>query len=239
MPTIMPSRRSTKTRPRLGCSKINRKPRSCLSLSGRKSLSCEKSAPSISDNSSKSASVAGSMTTFSLTVSVLCIAYSRNRSRLQPVIRIEIRARDRIDNPLLHPKVTALQFAPERILRPYETDLSTFENELASASMVFAPECERKADAPLSPGAVSGAGNVCCRKASIAITRATPRRKSSRVRVRRSSCRESRRSVGASVRNRVPRSLTADRGMLITQQKCAINKRHMRESLREISQLSF
>ena len=34
-----------------------------------------KSPPSISDNSSKSASVAGSMTTFSLTV---CIAYSRN-----------------------------------------------------------------------------------------------------------------------------------------------------------------
>jgi hypothetical protein len=65
IPTIAPLRRSTKTRPRLGCSKISRNPRSCLSLSGRKSLSWENNPPSIPDNSSRSASVAGSITTFS------------------------------------------------------------------------------------------------------------------------------------------------------------------------------
>src|ERR1043166_7281406 len=60
------SQRSTKTRPRFGCSKMRRRPRSCLSLLGRKSLSCSNNSPSNSDSSSKSASVAGSITTFSL-----------------------------------------------------------------------------------------------------------------------------------------------------------------------------
>jgi hypothetical protein len=38
--------------PRLGCSKIKRKPRNCFSLSGRKSLSWANNSPSIADNSS-------------------------------------------------------------------------------------------------------------------------------------------------------------------------------------------
>ena len=63
IPTILRSRRRTKTRPRLGCSKMRRSPRSCFSLFGRKSLSSLKSSPRRLDSSSRSSDIAGSMTT--------------------------------------------------------------------------------------------------------------------------------------------------------------------------------
>jgi hypothetical protein len=46
--------------------------------------------------------------------------------------------------------------------------------------MVFVLECERKADAPPLPAAVSVAGNAFCQNGLIGITHATPRPNSPR-----------------------------------------------------------
>src|SRR5947207_4507427 len=152
MPTIAPSRRNTKTRPRLGCSKIKRKPRSCFSLSGRKSLSWANNSPSIADNSSKSASVAGSITTFSL---IVCTAYFKKRRRWQSPNEDRQSRRAAQLTMLLPFLVQPLPNWAESYFRFYETDLPAIEANPETPARFSCPHEDKRRPGDTCPPAAT------------------------------------------------------------------------------------